>query len=104
MLARQPNLSDVDNTDIFNSELKMKCQYNAICVDNESDKDNTLCIALLYQYRTHTFAQIFIECSRINYVSNAQFHKFEFKLSLAERLLNLTPWLNLYHGSQLIVR
>jgi len=43
-------------------------------VDNESDKDNTLCIALPYQShtfaRTHThartLAQIFIECSRIN--------------------------------------
>jgi len=40
-------------------------------VDNESDKNNTLCIALLYRYRTHTFAQIFIECSRINYVSKS---------------------------------
>jgi len=28
-------------------------------VDNESDKDNTLCIALLYRYRTHILAQIF---------------------------------------------
>jgi len=30
-------------------------------VDNESDTDNTLYIALLYRYRTHThtFAQIF---------------------------------------------
>jgi len=40
-------------------------------VDNESHKDNTLCIALLYRYRTHTFTQIFIE-SRINYVSNCK--------------------------------
>jgi len=38
-------------------------------------------------------------------IIKAQFHKFEFKLSLAERLLNLTSWLNLYvHGSQLTVR
>jgi len=37
-------------------------------VDNESDKDNTLYIALSYRYRTHTFTQIFIEYSRINYV------------------------------------
>jgi len=29
-------------------------------VDNENDKDNTLCIALLYRYCTHTFAQIFM--------------------------------------------
>jgi len=33
-------------------------------VNNESDKDNTLCIALLYRYRTHirtnfSFALIF---------------------------------------------
>jgi len=39
-------------------------------VNNKSDKDNTLCIVLLYRYQTHIFAQIFIECSRINYVSN----------------------------------
>jgi len=31
---------------------------NAI-VDNESDKDNTFCIALLHQYRTHTYTQFF---------------------------------------------
>jgi len=34
-------------------------------------KVTTLCIALLYPYRTHTFAQIFIKCSRINYVSKS---------------------------------
>jgi len=31
-------------------------------VDNESDENNTLCIALLYRYRIHrlTFTQIFM--------------------------------------------
>jgi len=48
MLDRRPNLNDVDNTDISNSELKMNDKENTI-VDNESDKDNTLCIALLYR-------------------------------------------------------
>jgi len=52
MLDRWPNLNDVGNTDISNSDLKIKWQgYNTI-VDNESEKDNMLCIAL-YRYRTH---------------------------------------------------
>jgi len=28
-------------------------------VDNESDKDNTLCIVLLYRYRTHIRTNFF---------------------------------------------
>jgi len=59
MLARRPNSNDVDNTDTSNSELKVKVTKT------------TFCIVLLYRYRTHTIAQIFIECSRINYVSKS---------------------------------
>jgi len=68
VLYKRPNLNNVHNTDISNSELKMKNDKDNTIVDNESDKDNLFCIALLYRYRTHTFTQIFIECSRINYV------------------------------------
>jgi len=53
MLDRRPNLNDVDNTDISNSENEM-IRIMITIVDNESGKDNTLCIALLYRYPTHT--------------------------------------------------
>jgi len=49
MLDRRPNLNDVNNTDISNLELKINDKANMI-VHNESDENNTLCIALLYQY------------------------------------------------------
>jgi len=48
MLDWRPNLNDVDKKDISNTEQKWNDKDNTI-VDNENDKDNTLCIALLYR-------------------------------------------------------
>jgi len=69
MLDRRPN--DVDNTEIIHIEFRTKNEITRITRLSIMKVTRTTRFVLLYRYRTHTFAQIFIECSRINYVSKS---------------------------------